>query len=122
MNHFHRFFCFLLFILGACEPALDSQEFGDDGMARRKLENTPVMAPHQLTPVAPVIPSNGSWTGNNQLGIELPFAPDSNNRQTILKLDEWGPPDVWTISLFTRDDLQVFQALGIKATIEFGAG
>jgi hypothetical protein len=92
-------------------------------MSRRThVENKPLVQVHQLTPVAPVIPSNGCWSGDNQLGIFTQFAPDSNNRQTVLKLDEWGPPVVWTISLALRDSLQFFHAVQLKAIVEFGAG
>lgn len=44
-------------------------------------------------------PRKGIWSGNNQLGVELPFSPDSNRMQTIFKMDEWGFPEVWTVSL-----------------------
>src|SRR6266700_163117 len=96
---------------------------GEDDMSRRNLENAPVVhGPAGVPAVATVIPSNGSWTGNNQLGALVDFAPDSNARQTILKLDEWGPPEEWTISLFLRDQQQEFSALGIQAEINFGVG
>lgn len=95
-------------------------------MARRTNENNvqevkPAMG-QQVPVVANVIPSNGSWSGDNQLGIEVDFAPDANARQTILKLNEWGPPEEWTISLFLRDQNINYSALGIKAIIEFGVG
>jgi hypothetical protein len=92
-------------------------------MARRTLENS--IAPAQrsgVPPVAPVIPSSGWWTGNNQLGNEVAFAPDANNRQTILKLEEWGPPEVWTVSLFLTHEIAAFNAFDVTAELDFGAG
>lgn len=118
-----HFLFFLLLLLGACEPALESDRFGDEDPMARTLENKPVNKHvSELPAVVPVTPSNGSWSGNNQLGTETKFAPDSNNRQTVLKLDEWGPPEIWTVSLYIRDDLQTFNGLDIAAIVEFGAG
>jgi hypothetical protein len=92
-------------------------------MARRTLENS-IAAPQRsgVPPVAPVIPSSGWWTGNNQLGNEVAFAPDTNNRQTILKLEEWGPPEVWTVSLFLTHEIEAFNAFDVTAELDFGAG
>lgn len=114
---------FLLLLLGACEPALESSQFGDyDQMARRENENKPVHRVNELPPVAVVQPSNGWWTGSNNLGYEVKFAPDSTNRQTVLKLDEFGVPEIWTVSLAMRDEFSTFNSLRIRAIIEFGAG
>lgn len=44
-------------------------------------------------------PRQGVWSGANQLGVELPFVLNTETPQTILKLDEWGFPEVWTVSL-----------------------
>ncbi|MFZ5893420.1 MAG: hypothetical protein ACOY0T_20330 [Myxococcota bacterium] len=41
----------------------------------------------------------GLWTGNNNFGFEVPFGPDLNDRQQVVKLPEWGEPAVWTLSL-----------------------
>jgi hypothetical protein len=78
----------------------------------------------QIPQVQLAYPRNGVWSGNNQLGVELPFQPDTNNVQTIFKLDEWGFPETWTISLAQRLDRdlvagEVFDAVGL---IDFGAG
>ena len=73
--------------------------------------------------VAPVIPRNGGWSGDNQLGNVEPFRQTANDRQTILKMDEWGPPDVWTVSLgidHKPDDNSL--AYDIVAEIGFGVG
>lgn len=99
-------------------------------MARRGLSNAGT-SPYKvggennspsLLGVHAVIPSQGSWSGDNQLGIEVAFEPDRNNRQTILKLDEWGPPEEWTLSFFMRDDDNLYEKISIQAIIEFGAG
>lgn len=79
------------------------------------------------SPVTLSDPRTGPWSGNNQLGIEQPYSPAENNRQTILKLDEWGHPRVHTVTLGIsyseeawRD--QNFRFMGIVAEINFGVG
>lgn len=112
-----------LFSVGCALP-VESENY----MAKRVQENKPIAESTHLVAVAPVIPSTGMWTGNNQLGQSVDFAPDSNNRQTVLKLDEWGPPVVWTVSLgleFNEDNWEGgFAARGfeVQAEIEFGVG
>jgi hypothetical protein len=73
-------------------------------------------------------PRQGPWSGNNQLGVELPFQPDNTGIQTVLKMDEWGFPEVWTISLGLRindpmetldDPTEFFDA---TAFVDFGIG
>ncbi len=39
------------------------------------------------------------WSGSQELGNDTPFAADANNRQMVLKLEEWGEPMVWTVML-----------------------
>lgn len=119
-----HFLSFLLLLLGACEPALESNQFGDDGMARRTNENKPVREVPELQPVVAVQPSNGWWTGSGNVGTEVAFAPDANNRQTILSLPEFGPPVEWTVSLYLTPGNQAirFAFFDVVARIEFGAG
>lgn len=69
------------------------------------------------------------WSGNNELGRDLPFAIDANNRQSILKLEEWGPPAMWTVHLgmsFTALNRDVSPPtndnFAVTALVEFGAG
>lgn len=63
-------------------------------------ENTPVNIPPQGVPaVASIIPRNGYWSGNNNLGAEVPFELTDDRKLSVLKMPEWGPPTVWTISL-----------------------
>jgi hypothetical protein len=71
----------------------------------------------------------GPWSGNNQLGIQQGFAPDANNFQTILKLDEWGMPEAWTICLGMEYDIEAYGAqeadlrlFDVTAVINFGSG
>jgi len=55
--------------------------------------------PKGLAAVVPIIPEHGYWTANNNLGSVATFEPDQTGRQMMLKLPEWGPPDLWTVSL-----------------------
>ena len=72
--------------------------------------------------LVPAIPRTGPWSGDNQLGSLAKYGPDRRGRQTILKLDEWGPPDVWTLSLFLTQTFRTFNGFGITAEINFGVG
>lgn len=80
-------------------------------------------------------PRKGVWSGKNQLGVELPFELDAQRMQTIFKMDEWGFPEVWTLSLAVRSSelptngqtqgtvkLGAGQAFDIIGEISFGAG
>lgn len=67
-------------------------------------------------------PRTGPWTGENQLGNIESFSPDALSRQTIGKLDEWGFPREWTISLGMQNTLTSFDGFSVTAVIEFGAG
>lgn len=85
-----------------------------------------------LIAVAPPPPGNMAWSGSNNLGNVVPFAPTADNSQSILRLDEWGPPEMWTISLAIDDigDWSAFNSavpeLDYNATpialISYGAG
>lgn len=78
----------------------------------------------RLVPIVGVLtPRKGGWSGDNQLGHVEPFRQSSNDRQTVLKLDEWGPPEIWTVSLAidTRPDDNTL-AYDVVAEINFGAG
>lgn len=75
--------------------------------------------------VYPVEPRKGPWSGNNQLGITQDFLPDTNNRQTIMKMDEWGQTSVRTVMLgleYNEDAVSDPAALEVQAYIEMGAG
>jgi len=75
-------------------------------------------------PVHLIRQRTGEWSRNNQLGVELPFLVDVTHPQTILKLDEWGMPEVWTISLTLRlpRELVATELFDIVGNINFGAG
>ena len=113
---------FLLTFLVGCEPP---QTFDDkDPDMIRQSRNPPVApySPHGIPQVVPTIPREGLWSGYNQLGYQAKYGPDQRNTQTILKLDEWGPPEVWTLSLFLDQKLEAFNGFGVTARINFGAG
>lgn len=121
MNHFKTLFAFLiLFALSGCLQPVETGD--DDPMHPRSLENKPVQNPHELMPVVPVQTAHGWWTNNNNIGNELPIDPDSTQRQTILNLPEMGPPQLWTISLYMVNNLELFNGFDVEAEINFGAG
>jgi hypothetical protein len=76
--------------------------------------------------VATIVPRQGWWSNYPQLGEEQAFAPDANNRQTILKADELGPPEVYTLTLGIAYSEQDWPGAGrafeVEAEINFGAG
>lgn len=86
--------------------------------------------PAGVPPVYPLhMRNHPQWSGNNELGYALPFEPDANNRQTILKMEEWGFPEVWTLCLgldFDRsnwpDPPDTTADFDITALIQFGIG
>lgn len=73
----------------------------------------------------------GAWSGSNQLGQRQFLVAGSaltedavSARQNILKLSEWGFPEVWTVSLgisFREDDPSA-EAANYQAEIVFGSG
>lgn len=69
-------------------------------------------------------PRKGIWSGQNQLGVELPFELDSSRMQTIFKMDEWGFPEVWTLSLALALPKQLVQnqIFDIIGEVSFGSG
>lgn len=106
------------------EPHIDQDEVFDDQFERRAHEIQRV--PGAADGIAIIPAKRGPWTGNNQLGNERAFAPDENNRQTILKLDEWGFPRQWTLSLGLTYDTRLYDPAGsffsMTAEVEFGVG
>lgn len=110
-----------LFCLLACEPPQHFDE-EDEDMAKRY----PNIADDRRQPAVPrvavITPRTGGWSGDNQLGYQAKYGPDQRGTQTILKLDEWGPPEVWTVSLFVDQKFAQFDGFDIKALINFGAG
>jgi hypothetical protein len=72
----------------------------------------------------PIEPREGPWSGNGQLGYTTKFKPNVDNRQTILKLDEWGMPQVWTVALGIKDNRDDIAAgsMAVQAVVSFGSG
>lgn len=62
------------------------------------------------------------WSGNNEIGNEVAFAPDDNNRQMVLKMEEWGEPRVWTGALGIAHSELTSGLLAVTAEIQFGVG
>jgi hypothetical protein len=66
------------------------------------------------------------WSGNNELGREITFAPDGNNTQMVIKLDEWGPPEVWSVMLGMSFDDENFapasSGFAVTCRATFGSG
>lgn len=106
------------------DPVGDDPRIFDDQFEMRSREKERSPKNVQATTIIPQ--RSGPWSGNNQLGIEQGFAPDANNQQTILKLDEWGFPEVWTVTLgleFQQPAL-IPQAVNFEVTaiLQFGTG
>jgi len=70
--------------------------------------------------------SDAIWSGSSELGNEALFARTSNNRQMILKMEEWGEPEIRTVTLGMNYDrslaVGVNTAFTVVAEIQFGAG
>ena len=93
------------------------------------MQRNPPIAPvgsAGLPPVATIVPRQGWWSNYPQLGEEQAFAPDANSRQLVLKADELGPPEVYTITLGIAYSEQDWPGTGrafeVEAEINFGAG
>lgn len=109
-------------------PPLDSDNLFNDQFERRasELQRTP----SNLQPVHIVPMKNGPWSSNNQLGIQQDFAHPTTtaSEQTILKLDEWGFPEVWSIMLGMTygddkwDPANLNAAFNVVAAIRAGVG
>lgn len=106
------------------DPIGDNPRIFDDQFEMRSREKE--RTPPNVQAVTPIPQRTGPWSCNNQLGVEQPFAPDANNIQTILKLDEWGFPELWTIALGIDyglpDDLIDTDLFEVTAVLQFGIG
>ena len=105
------------------EPPRGGDELFGDQFERRASEIQ--RQPSNLQAVHVVPMKNGPWSGTNQLGIERDFTPASNNEQTILKLDEWGFPQTWRVTLGLEFDRQAqvgVSNFSIRAHILAGSG
>lgn len=70
------------------------------------------------------------WTSNNSLGFELVIGNDATEtdifERTVLKLDEFGMPETWTLSVSTnfdaRRNVNDNQAFFLAGLLEIGSG
>jgi len=97
----------------------DDWTFNDD-FRERASELT--RRPSNLEPVYILPLKNGMWSGNNQLGTLQRFQTNAQNEQTILKLDEWGFPRVWTVHLEMEYDATVPSTFDVIAKVTAGIG
>lgn len=96
-----------------------------DDFTLRALRHQAKQAPGTM-PVFPLpARQHPLWSGNNELGRETAFAPDANNRQLILKMQEWGEPMVWTVMLgleYTPINLPGTGFWNVTAEVSAGVG
>lgn len=105
------------------QPGFDQDEIFDDTFERRSRElNQKPYRGARLTSV--VTQRKGPWSGNNQLGFEVPFEADANQQQTILRMDEWGMPAVWSVmlGLTVDEDLIGTDGFNVVAVVNSGCG
>lgn len=92
----------------------------------QRIPSVAPVGPDGIPPVAAIVPRTGWWSDYPQFGEEQAFAPDAQNRQTILKADELGPPEVYTLTLGISYSEQNWPGSGrafeVEAEINFGAG
>lgn len=97
-----------------------------DDFALRAQRQRAAQQPAGIMPVYPVpLRNHAMWSGNNELGRQADFAPDSNNRQMIIKLNEWGEPQVWTVMLgidYTPNLLSDTSFFDLTAEVQAGVG
>lgn len=89
--------------------------------ARQRARATPPGVP----PVHPItLRHHPMFSGINELGREVPFAPSANNTQMVLKMEEWGEPQEWTVGLGMNYDRSQNPStvFSVVAEILFGAG
>jgi len=72
-------------------------------------------------------PKNGPWTGNNILGIDYEFELVQGNTQaaSILKLPEWGFPEMWTVAFgidTSRVNFPISSGFDVTAILTVGSG
>ncbi len=105
-------------------PPMGSDDLFQDQFERRAAEIQ--RTPNGMQPVHVVPTKTGPWSGNPQLGIEREFTASANNEQTILKLDEWGFPQTWRVTLGLEFDRVAQtgapQGFSVQAHILSGAG
>lgn len=115
------------------QPPEEGDVVFDDQFERRarEINRTPYVGSQKVN----VIPErSGPWSRNGQLGTSQPLDTNAlgianvGRQQTILKLDEWGFPEVWSVMLGVTysDDLwgaaAASNAFNITALVNIGAG
>lgn len=97
-----------------------------DDFALRAQRQRAAQQPPGVPPVFPLpMRNHPMWSGNNELGQEQEFQLDANNRQTILKMNEWGFPQVWNVKLGMQvrdEDFDANDLTAIYAIVQAGAG
>lgn len=101
------------------EPHIDQDEVFDDQFERRAHEIQRIPGGDSGVSIIPA--KQGPWTGNNQLGIEREFQDNTEARQSILKMDEWGFPQVWSVMLGMTFSDPVAE-FSVIAEVECGVG
>lgn len=102
--------------------AISSRPMVDDFTLRAARQRSRTQPPG--VPTTMILPTRESplWSGNNELGREAAFQADANNRQMILKLGEWGEPEVWSLMLGIDFEDTATGLFGITAEIRAGNG
>lgn len=80
--------------------------FEDDFDARAAAIERRGRTPGQPAPAQTVDARSGWWTGASEVGQVQVFQPSIDNRQTILKMNEDGPPRIHTVSLWYDYDIE----------------
>lgn len=97
-----------------------------DDFTLRAQRQRAAQQPAGIAPVYPVpLRNHAMWSGNNELGRQADFAADSNNRQMIIKLNEWGEPQVWSVMLgidYTPTNLPGLGFFNVIGEIVAGVG
>lgn len=128
----HRLFALLFLLLPSCASHYpidkeDMSDFEDERFLYEDDFESRARGSNKAPPgriVYPIEPRKGPWSANSQLGQSQGFDPDSNNRQSIIKLDEWGMPEVWSVMLgisFT-DDNPDLRRFAVTAELTVGSG
>lgn len=102
-------------------PTVDKTMVDDFTLRAARLRSK--QQPPGVPPMYPLpLRNHPMWSGNNELGMEVAFAPDANNRQTILKMDEWGFPEIWTVMLGIKYTDSLFPGPGFEVVAVVNAG
>lgn len=115
-------------LLQACNDGLGEDAYEPERETAMPLASGPyedmLRREESIVQVVPPVPNmQAPWSGSPNLGNTVDFAPDANSRQTVLKLDEWGPPEMWTITLgMETAGWEPLQGFAVIAEITYGSG